>query len=470
MKLTALLAFVAMPALAATVATVTPGDWPLYRGSTIVARYATEAACVDAAKALGVARTYTCRTTDTVVVSIVADTPPPPPVEPPPAVAGAVFADILSGPAGVPLTVCTTAPIASVTIAGQPANVLATGASLNSRNDCWRVSLAAGALAVNGIAGPSIAVTNGVIRQANPSTIGAALLAVNVGDVIVLDAGSYPGNYRFLTRGGFALTSAVGAKVTINGVGGADEVHAGQSPNIVLSNIYFTGRNASDGCPVNLQNGANGWRVVNNDLTWPNAPSGAKCAGLAGNGSNVSVLGNNVHDVTGGTENHGLYFDGRGPYEVAYNSVTGVTGGNLFQTYDAWSTVGISGVSLHDNYLANGGRYGLNFSEQTVSVEAFRNTIENTALAGVRFNVDGSFAVDFKIHDNTLKSVNTKGSGSSHGAVNCDWQMTKGAALISNNAVNAGAGATDYYEEYGNCPILKFSGNTWSGLAGKAGP
>ena len=91
-RILAALAFLPVVALAATVATVTPGDWPLYRGSTIVARYATEAACVDAAKALGVARTYTCRTTDTVVVSIVADPPPPPPpvVVPPPVVPAAV--------------------------------------------------------------------------------------------------------------------------------------------------------------------------------------------------------------------------------------------------------------------------------------------------------------------------------------------------------------------------------------------
>lgn len=48
--------------------TVTPGDWPLYRGTSIVSRHATESACIQAAKAL-VARTYTCRTTTTVVVS-----------------------------------------------------------------------------------------------------------------------------------------------------------------------------------------------------------------------------------------------------------------------------------------------------------------------------------------------------------------------------------------------------------------
>jgi len=71
----ALCALFPIAALAAAVATVTPGDWPLYRGTSIVARYATEAACIDAAKALGVARAYTCRTSTGVAVSIVPDAP-----------------------------------------------------------------------------------------------------------------------------------------------------------------------------------------------------------------------------------------------------------------------------------------------------------------------------------------------------------------------------------------------------------
>jgi len=63
-------------AWAATTATVTPGDWPLYRGSTIVSRHASEAACVAAAKALNVARSYTCRTSTGVAVTITPDVCP----------------------------------------------------------------------------------------------------------------------------------------------------------------------------------------------------------------------------------------------------------------------------------------------------------------------------------------------------------------------------------------------------------
>lgn len=72
-KLLALLLLAPSLALSAVTATVTPGDWALYRGSTIVSRHATEAACVTAAKALNVARSYTCRTSTGVAVTITPD-------------------------------------------------------------------------------------------------------------------------------------------------------------------------------------------------------------------------------------------------------------------------------------------------------------------------------------------------------------------------------------------------------------
>jgi hypothetical protein len=75
-----MLLLLAGPVVAATTATVTPGDWSLYRGTSIVSRHATEAACVDAAKTLNVARSYTCRTSTGVVVAVTVD-PPPAPVD-----------------------------------------------------------------------------------------------------------------------------------------------------------------------------------------------------------------------------------------------------------------------------------------------------------------------------------------------------------------------------------------------------
>ena len=74
---------IALPLLAVA-ATLTPGDWALYRGSAVVSRHPTEAACVEAAKALNVSRSYTCRTSTGVRVVVTVDPPPPPPPPPPP--------------------------------------------------------------------------------------------------------------------------------------------------------------------------------------------------------------------------------------------------------------------------------------------------------------------------------------------------------------------------------------------------
>lgn len=82
-RILAFLALLAAPAFAATTATVTPGDWPLYRGTSIVSRHASLEACVGAAKALNIARSYTCRTSAGVAVTVTVDPPPPPPPPPP---------------------------------------------------------------------------------------------------------------------------------------------------------------------------------------------------------------------------------------------------------------------------------------------------------------------------------------------------------------------------------------------------
>lgn len=66
------------PAHAGAVADVTPGPWVLYRGTAIVqprVNHPDLGACVEQAKALGVARSYTCRNSAAVVVSILPDPP-----------------------------------------------------------------------------------------------------------------------------------------------------------------------------------------------------------------------------------------------------------------------------------------------------------------------------------------------------------------------------------------------------------
>lgn len=82
-RLATTLALLALSSLAHAGTSVTTGApaWTLYRGTSIVqprVDHATLDACADQAKALGVARSYTCRATAGVTVAITADPPPVP--------------------------------------------------------------------------------------------------------------------------------------------------------------------------------------------------------------------------------------------------------------------------------------------------------------------------------------------------------------------------------------------------------
>lgn len=482
------------PAFAATSTTVTPDGWDLYKGTRILEREKpTQQACVDAAPAHG-AGSYTCRTQTGVVVTVVTDPPvPPPPPPPPPSSASVFFTDLTRGPPGTPITICGKS-INAVSIGGIDTKIIAHQA-MNGALDCARViPVSSGAITVNGSATAfsyTISVGNVlyVSTSGNDSTAAkndptkpwrklqgstersGALGAYSPGDVIVLREGNYSdvgvgGRWaRFLTQGNVTITSYAGEKVVYSGnpgggIQGPDSVHAGQAPNVTISSITIVGasNSKSDGCPINLQYGADSWRIVNVDLSWPVAPGGMKCAGIAGHGANVSILGAYIHDIAGGNENHGIYLDGgdgkNGPYEIGWTSVTRVTGGNLLQTYDAWSN-GVRGFNVHDSSFTSGGRYGLNLSDGTVSGSVTNNLIQDTALSGIRMNFISEADTVITINGNTLRNVNTQGASSSQGAINCDSTVKLGTVRVWANQITRGKGATEDYSEYGSCPAVK---------------
>lgn len=82
--LAAFLCMLSAACMAATQATVTPGTWDLYSGTSRVRSDRTEAECIAAAKARGAGK-YGCRTITTVQVVVTPDPPiPPDPVPEPP--------------------------------------------------------------------------------------------------------------------------------------------------------------------------------------------------------------------------------------------------------------------------------------------------------------------------------------------------------------------------------------------------
>lgn len=496
---------VTLPSAFAAATTVSQG-WQLVTES--VSSQPSYAVCIAAGNALPPpvrSRTWYCREKFvTKVTPTPAPTPTPTPTPTPvptptptptPVPTGAFFSDLTKAPAGAPITVCGKS-VSSIAIGGIVSTILA-HQSANPAYDCARViPTGSGAITVNGAAtGLNFTQTAGSVLyvsltgddttakagdqskpwrtvQRSTSERSGALGVAKAGDVIVLrggdwrDIGFQSRWIRLLTTKDIAIVGYPGEAVTYTGgkgggIHGPDSSHANQSTGITISGLKIVSpANAdSDGAPINMQYGANGWRIVNVDLSWPGASTSAKAGGLTGHGSNVSVLGIRIHDVDGGQENHGYYIDGgdgeNGPYEIAYNLIEKVAAGNLLQTYDPLDNIGIRGVNVHDNEFRDGGRYGLNLGEGTISFTARNNLIQNTALAGVRFNFTSGSSTSVLITNNTLLNVNTKGSPSSGGAINCDSGVKSGSIVVSANKITRGAGAKEDFQEYGECPAVK---------------
>lgn len=267
---------------------------------------------------------------------------------------------------------------------------------------------------------------------------------------------------------------------TSGGIHGIDgDAYPEFSKWIVISGLRIEGGDGSvnDG-PINLQAHSDHWRVVNNELFNWAAPATAKSAAISGNGAHVEILGNRIHDIGGGTENHGMYFDtGAADVEVAYNEIVNVAQGNLIQTFDNLGTEELNNLNIHHNLLHDGGRYGLNISGGTHSLNAWNNVIYNTAFAGVRFSVKSTPSSRFVVVHNTLYNTNTQlAAADTHAPILNDWNLNSGAAVIANNIIHAGPLAIApqtvncYFIDSGDGSAIHIKRNLWYGRGRSAPP
>src|SRR5262249_37712598 len=133
------------------------------------------------------------------------------------------------------------------------------------------------------------------------------------------------------------------------------------SAHITITNLPG-GLGLNDG-PVNNQKGATppappgqSWGVVNSEMMGTTCTTKTLCkgAGVSGAGLNNWWVGNYVHDINDKVaahcpgnagcstdfENHGFYLEGNGSYEVAFNRIENIFGGNGIQTNGTAGTVG----------------------------------------------------------------------------------------------------------------------------------
>ena len=271
---------------------------------------------------------------------------------------------------------------------------------------------------------------------------------------------AYPGDNVLIS-----MPPSTGAAGAISGVDKSQGFLGGVWITIAGLRIEAGGNSG----PIALQIQGDHWRIVNNELTAATGVSTAKAAGIAGNATNSYWFGNHIHAIHGSPvnlEEHGIYIDGDGSYEIAHNVIDDVTGGSGFQIYvngGNGSTV-CNNVSLHHNLIHGIKKHGINLADNTQNnIQVYNNVVYDIAQAGLRFNT--SILNAAKIWNNTFASTNTDGSIVNRGVIVNDGGFlatgTLGAMDLENNIFMPATSSTPY--SGGSTPI----GATDDGNVGK---
>ena len=268
------------------------------------------------------------------------------------------------------------------------------------------------------------------------------------------------------------------------GFQGANSAYYGTTGDyVMISNLHLdVNANAtSDAAPVNVQYSAGPWRVVNNELgPWPSAIE-ALAAGVSGHGNGTTILGNYIHDIASatGNENHGIYADsGALNWNVGFNWIHNITGGNLIQffdnvglsgnTYTGFPTgwTGFTGMNVFNNWLENGGKYGLNMADGIQSGMIYNNVIIGATFSGLRINTI-SQNMNLTVAFNTFYDNDQLASGSGNGQVLNTWgnYNPTGTIRIYDNIFAAGpdtVSSSSFYDNTGNTDAyLAFARNLY---------
>lgn len=257
---------------------------------------------------------------------------------------------------------------------------------------------------------------------------------------------------------------------TVNGgIWGSNTAGAalGKGDRLNITGINFVWPSASgtatDNAPINTQYGSDYWRIMNCDLTWPDARTDKLAACITGQGQNMKVMFNKIHDVSGGSTNHGMYFDGNTAAnvetinaEIAYNWVKDVAvgSGSGIQFYStAAGATFMTGNTVHHNYIDGCGKYGINFADRSETGSIYNNIVKNCQAFGIRFNSSGSSTPAIDCLYNTLYN-NVLANNIGNGQIENDGTVTAGSILIRHNIVMFPAGRTNtatgrYYSNNG---------------------
>lgn len=268
------------------------------------------------------------------------------------------------------------------------------------------------------------------------------------------------------------------------GIHGPNSAYAGTTGDFVAVSHLRIDVNAnatSDAGPINLQYALGAWWVTNNALgPWPSAIN-SKAAGVAGHGDGTKVRGNHIFGMgcTGAQENHGIYVDSGGSnWEIGYNWVHDITGGNLIQFFD---NVGLDGnnysgmpanwhgfanMQIHHNWLEECAKYGLNMADGLLSGRAWGNVVIGATFSGLRVNTI-SKNMAMVLDTNVFYDNDRVASGSGNAQVLNTWGNYNPTGTVKVNANVFAAGprtiaASVPYDNTGDADgYLQMSGGTY---------
>jgi hypothetical protein len=292
---------------------------------------------------------------------------------------------------------------------------------------------------------------------------------------------AYPGNINGNAIEDVHYSTPGSAKGGIHGPASAYYGTTGEYVSISNLRMDVSATASSDAAPINLQSAGGNWRVVNNELgPWPSSIN-SKAAGVAGHGNNVKVLGNRIYGMAcvGALENHGVYADsGASDWEIGFNHIHDITGGNLIQFFDNLGAAGnnysgmppnwqgFTGMQIHHNWLDGSAKYGLNMADGVISGAIWNNVITRANYAGLRINTV-SKNMNMTVAFNTFYDNDRTTSGSGNAQVLNTWgnYSPTGTIRVYDNIFAAGPSTvrgSTHYENTGSADgYLDFKRNLY---------
>jgi len=216
-----------------------------------------------------------------------------------------------------------------------------------------------------------------------------------------------------------------------------------------------------DAGPINMQAGADGWRIHNCELgPWMStllAPDNAKAGGVAGQGDGAVIRFNHIHDIgcdPAALENHGIYAGDANDlcaqnWLISYNWIENVPGGSSIQWNNTVSSGTFDGMVVHNNYLENCAKYNVNLGTALRTASIYNNVLDGAGYAAIRVDDNVAGRLLYITH-NTMRQRSCNSAYKTMFA-NTTSGLTNGSIHFAHNILAMGEGHDPELVSFTNC-------------------